>query len=128
MREITAEWVNKAENDFEVAQLARWRAEEPISDAICFHGQQCAEKYLKAFLQEQRLRFPFAHALMPLLELCLTFDSDFESLRPDLDHLDGYSVAARYPGVEISLELADDALASASRVRAFIRQKLLLDG
>lgn len=127
MREITAEWVDKAENDFEVAQLARWRAEEPISDAICFHSQQCAEKYLKAFLQEQRQRFPLTHPLIPLLELCLAFDSEFEALRLDLDHLDGYAVAARYPGVKISLELADDALASAARVRSFIRRKFLLD-
>ena len=58
MRELTAEWVSKAENDFEVAHLVRFRAELPIADAICFHGQQCAEKYLKAFLQEQRIRFP----------------------------------------------------------------------
>jgi HEPN domain-containing protein len=127
MREITAEWVDKAENDFDVAQLARWRAEEPILDAVCFHCQQCVEKYLKAFLQEQRTRFPFAHALIPLLELCLTFDSEFELLRLDLDHLDGYAVAARYPGVEISLESTDDALAAAARVRSFIRRKLLLD-
>lgn len=127
MREITAEWVRKAENDFEVAQLARSRAEQPILDAVCFHSQQCAEKYLKAFLQEQRRRFPFTHPLIPLLELCLALDSEFESLRLDLDHLDGYAVAARYPGVEISLELADDAFASASRVRNFIRRKLLLD-
>ena len=47
MREITVEWVQKAENDLEVAQLARWHADEPIADAVCFHAQQCAEKYLK---------------------------------------------------------------------------------
>ena len=61
MKELTAEWVSKADNDFEVARLARYRAEAPISDAICFHSQQCAEKHLKAFLQEHRIRFPYTH-------------------------------------------------------------------
>ena len=50
MKELTAEWVSKGNNDFEVAWLARHRADVPIPDAICFHSQQCAEKYLKAFL------------------------------------------------------------------------------
>jgi HEPN domain-containing protein len=44
MKELTTEWVSKAENDFEVARLARYRAEFPIADAACFHCQQCAEK------------------------------------------------------------------------------------
>jgi len=124
MKEITAEWVRKAENDFDVAHLARAREESPITDAICFHSQQCAEKYVKAFLQENRIRFPYAHPLMPLLDLCLSVDTEFESLRQDLDRLDGYAVAARYPGITITLEMAEGALAAASRVRAFIRSKL----
>jgi HEPN domain-containing protein len=103
MKEITAEWVDKAEHDFDVAHLAREREASPITDAVCFHSQQCAEKYLKAFLQENRVRFPYAHPLLPLLDLCLTADSAFESLRQDLDRLDGYAVAARYPGIDITL-------------------------
>ncbi|HKZ85132.1 MAG TPA: HEPN domain-containing protein [Anaerolineae bacterium] len=59
MKEIIAEWVRRAENDFDVAHLARAREESPITDAICFHSQQCAEKYVKAFLQENRIRFPY---------------------------------------------------------------------
>jgi HEPN domain-containing protein len=124
MKELTAEWVSKADNDFEVARLARYRAEVPIADAICFHSQQCAEKYLKAFLQEHRIRFPYTHPLIPLLEMCLPLDQGFESLRVDLDRLDGYAVAARYPGVFMTLEMADEALEAASRVRDFIQTRL----
>jgi HEPN domain-containing protein len=124
MKELTAEWVSKADNDLEVARLARYRAEMPISDAICFHSQQCAEKYLKAFLQEHRIRFPYTHPLIPLLEMCLPLDQGFESLRVDLDRLDGYAVAARYPGVFVTIEMADEALEAASRVRDFIQTRL----
>ena len=124
MRELTAEWVSKAENDFEVAHLARFRAELPIADATCFHCQQCAEKYLKAFLQEQRIRFPHAHAMMPLLELCLAVEPGFEGLHADLDRLDGYAVAARYPGLQVTLDMADEALSAAGRVREFVRDRL----
>ena len=124
MKELTAEWVSKAENDFEVARLARYHAEVPISDAVCFHSQQCAEKYLKAFLQEHRIRFPYTHPLIPLLEMCLPLDLDFESLRVDLDRLDGYAVAARYPGVPVTIEMADEALEAAGQVRDFIQIRL----
>ncbi len=124
MKELTAEWVSKADNDFEVARLARRHADVPITDAICFHSQQCAEKYLKAFLQEHRIRFPYTHPLIPLLEMCLLLDVGFEALRVDLDRLDGYAVAARYPGVSVTLELADEALEAANRVRDFIQTRL----
>lgn len=127
MRELTAEWVSKAENDFEVAHLVRFRAELPIADAICFHGQPCAEKYLKAFLQEQRIRFPYVHAMIPLLELCLPVEPGFELFREDLDRLDGYAVAARYPGLQITLDMADEALSAVGRVRGFVRSRLGLD-
>jgi len=127
MRELTAEWVSKAENDFEVAHLVRFHAELPIADATCFHSQQCAETYLKAFLQEQRIRFPYAHAMMPLLELCLPVEPRFETLRADLDRLDGYAVAARYPGLQVTLEMADEALSAVDRVRKFARSRLGLD-
>jgi hypothetical protein len=35
--------------------------------------------------------------------------------------LDGYAVAARYPGVFVTLEMADEALEAASRVRNFVQ-------
>jgi len=52
MNRLTAEWVQKAEDDFVVAQKMYRACKRPVYDAVCFHAQQCAEKYLKAFLQE----------------------------------------------------------------------------
>jgi len=48
MKPLTREWVKKAENDFKVASQILRRRKEIITDAACFHLQQCAEKYLKA--------------------------------------------------------------------------------
>lgn len=129
MQEITAEWVEKAENDFAVAQRAMRREEDepPITDAVCFHCQQCAEKYLKAFLQEHAIPFERTHELIALLGRALTLDKDFELFRRDLRSLGGYAVAVRYPGAKVTDPMAENALKSAVRVRAFIRAKLGLD-
>ena len=70
MKELTAEWVSKADNDFEVARLARYRADVPISDAVCFHSQQCAEKYLKALLVAGGHPFSKTHDLLVLNDEC----------------------------------------------------------
>lgn len=44
------EWIRKAEQDFEYARMGIRRRKSPLYDGVCFHAQQCAEKYLKAFL------------------------------------------------------------------------------
>ena len=47
MKPLTHEWSQKAEGDYTVAATL-WQAESAVYDAICFHAQQCIEKYLKA--------------------------------------------------------------------------------
>ena len=55
MNKLTAEWVRKAEVDWQVAQ--RLAAEKPrLNDPICFHCQQAVEKYLKALNTTAQLR------------------------------------------------------------------------
>jgi len=48
MKPITAEWVAKAEGDFATLERESRVRKHPNYDGICFHAQQCAEKYLKA--------------------------------------------------------------------------------
>lgn len=125
MKETTEEWVHKAERDYDLADLALTGRDHPITEGVCFHSQQCVEKYLKAYLQEMGIRFPWAHPLEPLIRLCLTADPEFEALRLHLERLDFYAVRIRYPGTPtVSDELAPQALAAATRVRAFVRGKL----
>ncbi len=49
------------------------------------------------------------------------------ALRNIVVGLEGYAVAVRYPGANVTDEMAERALAAAVRVRAFIHAKLGLD-
>ncbi len=124
MNEVTREWVDKAESDFDTADLTLHGREAPIIDAVCFHSQQCAEKYLKAFLQEHRVRFERRHELIVLLDICVPLDKEFESLRGPLQSLERYAVLIRYPGLIVPTEMAKQAFSAAERVRKFVRNKL----
>lgn len=124
MKEITAAWIAKAESDFAAARLTLEYGEESIADIICFHCQQCVEKYLKGFLHEQEIEFRREHDLIPLLELCAAVDDTFNSLQNALESLEGYAVTIRYPGAVATRSMAEKAVADATHVRAFIRGKL----
>jgi hypothetical protein len=51
MKKATAEWLSKAEADWQGAKrLARGKS--PLYDLVCFHCQQSPEKYLKALMEE----------------------------------------------------------------------------
>ena len=127
MNEVTDESVTKADNDFYSADLLLHSGDVPFTDTACFHCQQCAEKYLKAFLTEHLIRFERTHVLMDLLALCLPLDKDFGNISNDLSSLEGYAVAIRYPGAIVSVELAEDAFKTASQIRKFVRGKLNLN-
>lgn len=124
MNEVTGEWVAKAEEDFYSADSLLHTVEVPAAGSASFHCQQCAEKYLKAFLTENLIRFEKTHVLATLLDLCSTLDNDFREIGNDLDSLEGYAVAVRYPGANPSVELAELAFDAAERVRKFVRKKL----
>jgi HEPN domain-containing protein len=67
MQQHTQEWVDKAEGDFITAQR-ELDASPPNYDAVAFHAQQCAEKYLKARLVEAGVKFPYVHDLSVILD------------------------------------------------------------
>ena len=98
--------------------------EAPIPDYVCFHCQQCAEKYLKAYLQDHNVEFERKHDLMPLLISCQALDAEFQQIKKDLSRLDRYAVVVRYPGIIIKAATAEAALKSADRVQEFVRRKL----
>ncbi len=58
MKPLTREWIKKAEADLATAQRELCARRLPNYDAVCFHAQQCDEKYLKARLQEANLPSP----------------------------------------------------------------------
>jgi HEPN domain-containing protein len=74
MKPITLEWIEKAEGDWITAQREYRARQRPNYDAACFHAQQCAEKYLKARLEEAGIAFSRTHNLISLLSLALAVE------------------------------------------------------
>lgn len=124
MKPQTIEWMKKAEGDFLTAGRELRARKSPNYDAVCFHAQQCAEKYLKAVLQDNDKSIPKIHNLVELMILCEEVDASFEMLRADLVTMERYSVRTRYPGETAEKDDAKSAYAAAKTVRKFIRQKL----
>jgi len=69
IKNLVVKWVEKAEKDLLTAQR-ELSFENPITEAVCFHSQQAAEKFLKALLVAHQVYFPKTHSIMELLELC----------------------------------------------------------
>jgi len=124
MNDLTAEWIAKAEGDYATAGRELRARRRPNYDAVCFHAQQTAEKYLKAFLQENGADFPKTHSLIELLQLVLPLDVSFEWQRDLLIRLERYAVRYRYPGESADQDEARSAFKAAQAVRKFIRQRL----
>jgi len=121
---VCAEWVAKAENDLaNAAHTLKLGASCP-TDTVCFHAQQCVEKYLKALLVMEGIDFPKTHDLEALMELVPA------GLRPEISseeqaRLTDYATGARYPGWgKIALAAARRAVAVARGVRREVRRKL----
>lgn len=123
-------WIQKAENDLKVGK-DEMATQEPARDMVCFHMQQCSEKYLKAFLIFHDKEYPRTHNLEALLDLCFRIDQDFQELvELGVDGLTRYATSLRY-GEEFyspSLEETNQTIRLAEKVRDFVRNKLLERG
>lgn len=124
MNPLTYEWVAKAEGDFATAGRELRARRAPNYDAACFHAQQCAEKYLKALLQEASIPAGRTHNLIALLELVLPVDSSWEVMRPHLQALSAFAVSVRYPGESADKATAREALALCRVIRSYARSRL----
>ena len=119
--EITG-WLNKAENDYQGAIVLSRRKKHPLPDLVCFHCQQAAEKYLKAFLIFHENSFPKTHDLLLLLTLSQKIEPQLALSREWLEILNPYSVQFRYPGDETTTEESRIALKTIKRFRKTVLQ------
>ncbi len=119
----TREWVQKAEGDYQVAKR-EIRAENAVYDAVCFHAQQCVEKYLKAWLVENSRSFPRTHDLVVLFDLCKNEVSELTPHRASLAFLTTFAIAFRYPGEQATEDDAREAVQTMETLRALIRWRL----
>jgi HEPN domain-containing protein len=122
---LIREWLAKAENDLKNAAHTLKLGADCPTDTVCFHAQQCVEKYIKALLIFRATPFPKTHDIRTLRALLPA------RLRPKLDtkiqdQLTEYATVRRYPDAEpeITLREARQAVAVARGVRREVRRHL----
>jgi len=70
--ETIGQWIIKAENDYRIG-IHEMDEENPATDMICFHMQQCAEKYLKAYLAYKDSEIRKTHDIAVLFKGMLSY-------------------------------------------------------
>ena len=120
-RDLVRQWLAKADADLDTAKFL-FCPGKSFFPAICFHCQQAAEKYFKAFLTWQQIEFPKTHDLQLLLGLIASIDSSLALSLTEVVALNPYGVDIRYPGdaPEITREDADEAMRLADKVKEAI--------
>ena len=124
MNDLVEEWINKAEGDRQTARREVSVIVSPNWDAVCFHGQQAVEKYLKALLQQERIRFTRTHDLIQLLKPLLSKYPDLASQSDNLEWLTTFAVEIRYPGESAIEEDAKQAVTIMENVITLIIPKI----
>lgn len=128
--EDVVNWIKKAENDLKTGK-DEIKTENPATDTVCFHMQQCVEKYLKAFLVLNDKEFRKTHDITELIELCCEIDEDFQELYEiNADKLTKYAIEIRYPEEFYFplLKEAEEAIQIAEYVKEFVLKKLKTKG
>ena len=128
--ELVNLWIIKADHDLKTAK-DEITANDPTTDTVCFHVQQCVEKYLKAYLVFNGIEIIKSlktHDISELIDYCKDIDKDFEQLISDndADRLTNYSIEARYPDDFYlpSVEESNQAIYIAENVKEFIKVKI----
>jgi HEPN domain-containing protein len=118
-------WVTKAENDLRALRLLLRFGKECPTDVVCFHAQQCVEKYLKAILVARARPFPRTHDIDELTQL-LPVDCATSLSNEERDRLTDHAVLTRYPDEDEPVPLIEARREArlARRIRAEIRKQL----
>ena len=128
IHKVVKQWLEHAEEDLKLAKHAFRLSSSCPYKLVAFHAQQCAEKYLKAFLALKKVDFPFTHNISFLLEISSDHAAWVKDLR-EAEILTDYAVTARYPGAEkVTKKDAELAVKTAVKVRNVVRKALKQEG
>jgi HEPN domain-containing protein len=123
-RRIT-EWLTKAEGDFRVACREATVEDEPHYDSVCFHIQQCIEKYLKALIVYHNMEPPRTHDLFMLIRLLIPVLPELKSwLNEPIAEINVGAVEIRYPGTSVCREDMLMQLETCYQFRSVLRSYL----
>ena len=119
------QWLSLADEDLSLASHALGLGAKSPYRLIAYHAQQCAEKYLKAFLVYNNVDFPYTHNIRRLLKFCAELAEWTDTLK-GAEELTPYAITARYPGEEeeVSEAEAKRAIDLARQVRSQVRTAL----
>ena len=118
------DWFLRGEDDMGTMEILL--KEHGVPNAICFHAQQMAEKYLKGFLAYHKKNVRKVHSIENLLKACIVVDGSFGKLSGDAIFLDQFYTETRYADdyIEFSREDAEKAFEAATRIKEFILEKV----
>ncbi|MHB9030647.1 MAG: HEPN domain-containing protein [Candidatus Latescibacterota bacterium] len=123
-------WLIKAEHDLKIG-MDEFATDHPTTDAICFHMQQCVEKYLKGYLVFFRKEIERTHNIGRILRECMDLDPSFSEIdTPAVNRLTLYATELRHPDDFYipSLDETREAIQQAEMVKAFVHEKLRIAG
>lgn len=120
--DIANEWFKMAEIDIETAKFLLNMKPMPL-EIICYHSQQCVEKYLKGFIALNGGQITKTHDLVLLNKICQTYNSIFKEIENDCIELTDYGVQMRYPfHLEIDFHDVKKAIESTQKVIELIKK------
>lgn len=122
---VVRDWIQKAENDLVTAVHTLKLRRKCPTDTVCYHAQQCVEKYGKALLTLLNIDFPRTHDLT-ILARRLPKEVKLTATLEELDRMTEYAITSRYPGdyEVISLAEARKAVQIARQIRQAVRRQL----
>jgi len=123
------QWMIYGDEDLRLARHALTLLSGCPYRLIAYHAQQCAEKYLKAYLVYHRIDFPYTHNISRLLELCEE-NSSWPSKIREAEELTPFAITARYPGEDekVTKKEALRAVGIAAKIRQTVRSTLRKEG
>ena len=125
MNPLTFEWIERAEGDFTVAKENQ-QGNNPVNHVICFLAQQCVEKYLKAWLQENNIHIIRTHNLAQLLDIILPTIPEWRAWKSELSDLSEFAGETRYLAESSSHYDVERSMEICEKVRIAVRTELQL--
>ena len=122
---VVGRWIEKAERDLIVAEHLLTETDLRLAESVCFHAQQCIEKYIKGVLALHDIDPPKSHDIGALAAL-LPDPGAVMLTVVEQRNATKYATVLRYPGdyEPITLEEARAAVEMARRARASLRTLL----
>jgi len=125
IEKMVRQWFNIAERDLATAKQGI-ESKIVLTDSVCFHCQQSAEKYLKSYLVFHQVDFPKTHSMSTLVNLCASIDTSFNDILNEADFLTDYAVEIPYPDdwYEPTLEETKKAFSIVLTIKDFVLNKI----